>query len=498
MSLRTRDILFVVAKKTGSRSSGELRSPSRTVVSLALLLAASGVRRARAEEAGAAPAVADPANATDAAPPTPAPAMAPSAARVAARAVRHPAAPRCPSPASSAVAALDFQPRGRTVGVWFVPFAASSEVTRAATLPRRPDSPVAAVTVPGTDQVAVSVVRRVDRDPTWSASLFLAGPGRKARVLLERVFAGGPLLATPDGHLVVVRGSAGPERASSAAGAGFRRDSLEVVTIDPARDDDSLRVISRQTGDALFLVGLKGNDLFAYRVGGRDMKASTERQPPVPSGGVPTGELISIDLGTGSVRVVVAAMPSLARDFSLDSVSGMIWFSALRPAGDDDGVPRRSAATKEPTARYALYGLDVATARLSVVVTGDSLGFLPQAWPGDRVAFRCQDGSNALCLADRPGGDGRDGADARVDHLIANASAPAEVHLVSCSDAGEVVFGVRRDPGRSFPTPFLWKVGESAAREVALPAGQVRFVGVVDLAGVAGAATLPPLAPPVR
>ena len=39
------------------------------------------------------------------------------------------------------------------------------------------------------------------------------------------------------------------------------------------------------------------------------------------------GKLIFGDLGTGSVRVVVAAMPSLARDFSLDSVLGMIWFS---------------------------------------------------------------------------------------------------------------------------------------------------------------------------
>jgi hypothetical protein len=469
-------------------------------VSVALLLAASGVSRARAEEAGAAPAVADPTNPTDAAPPAPAPpARVPSAARIAARALRHPAAPPCPLGASSAVAALDFPPGGRSVGIWFVPFAASSRPTRAATLPRRPDSSVAAVTLPGTDQVAVSVVRRVERDPSWSASLFLAGPGRKARVLLERVFAGGPLLTTPDGHVVVVRGSAGPDRAPSAAGGGFRRDSLEVVTVDPAGAGDAVRVISRQTGDALFLVGVKGNDLFAYRVGGRDMQRSTERRPSGPIGGVPTGELISIDLGTGSVRVVVAAMPSLARDFSLDSVSGMIWFSALRPAGDDDGgAPRRSPATKEAAARYALYGLDVTTARLSVVVTGDSLGFLPQAWPGDRVAFRCQDGSNALCLANRPGGDGRDGADGRVDHLIANASAPTEVQLVSCSDAGEVAFGVRRDPGRSFPTPFLWKVGESAAREVALPAGQVRFVGVVDLAGAAGAATLPPLAPSVR
>lgn len=496
-----------MATKTGIRSPAGRPLLPRAVGTLALLLIASAGGLARANEAAPPPSGTDATNATDAASPVPAPVPAPvplsaaataarAAARVAARALPDATSP-CPASAATAVMAIDFTPAGHTAEVWSVPLSAASRPTRVATLPRRPNAPLTAVVLPGTDEVAVAVVRRPDRDPTWSATVFLVGPGQKSRVLLERAFAGGPLMATADGRVVAVRGAVGPERAPSAAGTGFRRDSLEVVTVDPTRDSVEVRPISRQTGDALFLVGLKGNELFAYRVGGRETERSTERQPPNGPSRAPSGELISIDLGTGAVRVVVPAMPPLARDFSFDALSGTIWFAAARPAVDADGGDAGSAA-KERGPRYALYGLDTSTARLSVVVAGDSLAFLPRAWPGDRVAFRCQDGSNALCLANRPGGAVRGRADRQVAHLIGNASASAEVQLVMCTDAGAVAFGVRRDPGRSFPTPFLWMVGESAARDVALPAGQVGFVGVVDLATPASAATLPSLAPAAR
>lgn len=504
------DILFSVGTKTGIRSGGGRRAPPRAAARLALLLVASAGGFALAEEAAPAPSGAGTTNATDAGPPEPAPAPAPlsaaamaarAAARVAARALPGSAAPPCPSRAASAVAAIDFKPAGRVVDVWFVPFAAASRPVRVTTLPRHPDSPVAAVALTGTDQVAVSVVRRVERDPTWSATLLLAGPGQKSRVLLERVFAGGPLVATADRHVIAVRGAAGAAQAPSAAGAGVRRDGLEVVAVDVSRANGQVRTISRQTGDALVLVGATTNELFAYRAGVPDapLPAGRRQASNGSDGRTPPGELISIELGTGTVRVVVPVMPPFARDFSFDSVSGTIWFAAMRPPLDEEGAAAgKKTATKEQGARYALYGLDGATALLSVVVTGDSLAFLPQAWPGDRVAFRCQDGSNALCLANRPGAGGRGRADHQVAHLIGNAAASAEVQVVSCTDAGEVAFGVRRDADRPFSTPFLWMMGDVAARDVALPAGQVRFVGVVDLTAAAGVTSLPALTPAAR
>lgn len=486
--------------RTEIRSLGGRASPPRVVASVAVLLVGMGVGRARADEAVPAPAGAD-ATGTDgagtdsASAPQPVSASA-IAARRAARAVANTSALPCLVRATSAAAAIAFTPAGRTLEVWLVPFAAASTPTRVATLSRQPSSPVTAVALPGTEQVAVSVVRRLERDATWSATVFLVGPGRKSHVLLERAFAGGPLLATADRGVIAVREIAGPERTPSAA--GLRRDTLEVVTAVETPDGVEVRPLSRQVGDALLLVGVKDHELFAYRVGGRDTERPPARQPSERRG-APSGELISIDLGTGAVRSVVPAMPPLARDFSFDPLSGTIWFAGLGPdvgVEEESGVAGKGTnAMGRDTARYALFGLDPATARLSVIVTGDSLAFLPRAWPGDRVAFRCQDGSNALCLAARPGRAGSGRSDRRVAPLIGNASGSAEVQLVTCTDGGELAFGVRRDPGRSLPTPFLWTVGDSAARDVRLPAGQVAFVGVVDLTTPASAATLPALAP---
>ena len=186
----------------------------------------------------------------------------------------------CPPRAALAVAALSFVPKQRSADVWFVPLAGGAP-TKVASVDRAPDTPVTATAISGTDLVAVVTSPRRDKDVTWSGALAVDSPGHKPRALLANVHAGGTPVAAPTGTVYVVRGGAGPERDAADPSPGYRRDTLELVAVD-ARSG-TVRVVGKDSGDALFLIGLLGEELVAYRVGAAGSSAASQSGPrPLP------------------------------------------------------------------------------------------------------------------------------------------------------------------------------------------------------------------------
>jgi hypothetical protein len=340
----------------------------------------------------------------------------------------------CPPRASLATAAISFDPGGQTADVWSVPLGGGSP-RKLASLPRAPHSAVTGTVVPGTALVVVAVSPHRERDPTWSGSVYVVGPEGAPRPVLRQAYAGGPLVASAAGEVFAVRGAAGLARSSPGPG-GYRTDRLELVAID-ARSG-AVRTVRVDQGDAFFPIGLAGRELIGSRVGASQT-------------GVPV-ELVAVDTVGGTVRSLTASTPQLARDFSLDRDAGLLWFTGLRAHARDGG-------------RWAVYGLELASGKLAVAATGESMALLPRAWPGGKVAFRCGDG---LCVADLSG---------RRDRLQVMGARPDQVQAVICTREGEVVLG-GEDRGR-FTLPLLWETANPLARPMALPHQRILFIGAL-------------------
>jgi hypothetical protein len=361
-----------------------------------------------------------------------------------------------------AVAVLTFLPKQPRADVWFVPLAGGAP-TKVATVERAPGTPLTAAAIAGTDLVAVVASPRRARDVTWSGALIVVSPGREPRPLLADVHAGGTPVAAPAGILYVVRGKAGAERNPADKSPGYRRDKLELVAVD-ARSG-AARVVTTDFGDALFLIGLLGEDLVAYRVGAAGAAAEQSRRAPAAA------EIVAVNVRSGTTRTLLSPAPAFARDFSLDALAQKLWFTArLGSDAPGDGEDDR---------RWGVHGLDLASGKLTVVATGPSMGLTPHGFPGGEVAYACAPGGESakgegLCVRGgrgsepervwRPLGAGRD-----------------QLQAVACTADGSVAFGVHQseDARLPFPIPFSWDVREERGHPLALPAGRLVFAGVV-------------------
>ena len=365
-------------------------------------------------------------------------------------------------------------PKQRSADVWFVPLAGGAP-TKVASVDRAPDTPVTATAISGTDLVAVVTSPRRDKDVTWSGALAVVSPGYKPRALLANVHAGGTPVAAPTGTVYVVRGGAGPERDAADPSPGYRRDTLELVAVD-ARSG-TVRVVGKDSGDALFLIGLLGEELVAYRVGAAGSSAAqSKRSAAAPA------ELVAVNVTNGATRTLLSPAPALARDFSLDAGANKLWFTALRAPGATDGQGKGQSDDR----RWAVHGLDSANNKLTVVATAPSMGLTPHLFTEGKVAYACaRDGESArgqgLCVSAGPGPEAE-----RV--LQPMGAGRTQLQQIACTAEDPIAFGAHEPEGSSrspFPVPFVWNLREARGQPVALPAARVVFAGVVALAAPA-------------
>jgi hypothetical protein len=158
---------------------------------------------------------------------------------------------------------------------------------------------------------AAVVVEQVQRaDPSWSAGLWVLGPGGH-RQRADRVYPGVRPVALPRGELAVPRGRFGPVPAEGA----YRVDLLSVDAV-AASGTAAPRTLWEGAGFLALPIGVSRGELLVYVPG-------PAAQP-----------LLAVSVETRRVRTVAADLP-LARDFSL-AADGRLYFTQQGGLGPDD------------------------------------------------------------------------------------------------------------------------------------------------------------------
>jgi hypothetical protein len=156
--------------------------------------------------------------------------------------------------------------------------------------------------VPGgaikTARIGNAVVAVAERgagfDRSWASSLLVSAGDAAPVELVDRVFHASRPLPLPSGEIVVERGVAGP-----TVPGRVRVDELTLEAVDP--HTRALRTIYVTTGFEAHLAALAGDEIIVYLV-----------QPDVAS-------LRAVDWRSGRERVIVAALPPYAHDFSAEN-----------------------------------------------------------------------------------------------------------------------------------------------------------------------------------
>lgn len=338
--------------------------------------------------------------------------------------------PGVPSFETPALAVLVGEPRGKTTSLRFADGMSTRLGPEVAALHHLEGGAVrASVTATGT------VVAVADEDPgpdlSFAARLFALEEGRDPRELADRVVHASRPVPTHDGKVLVARGEPG---AYPAAGA-FRVDVLSVDEIDLTTRDE--KTLYSSEGYLLFVIGEIGNEALIYRVG--------------PDGAA----IVAVDRATRHPREV-AALPSYARDFSID---GPIVTMLDRDAGD--------AHT------WAVLRLDVRSGALSRVLDGPSMTLSPFSLPGGDVLVTndAEHGASTLLKGPLAPSSVTQGLDRGVAHGAA------------LSASGAFLSGTTRTTGE-LERAFVLELSTGEARYVDTPSGsKVTVAGFVGAGG---------------
>ncbi|MEZ4225367.1 MAG: hypothetical protein R3B13_30730 [Polyangiaceae bacterium] len=206
-------------------------------------------------------------------------------------------------------------------------------------------------------------------DRSFAASLWVARLGEAPRQLASDVVVASRPLPLPDGGVAVQRGHAGPPPA--AGSDELRTDEL---TIDAYDVDGAHTELHRFSGYTTHLAGVLDKELLVYRV--------THRH----------ADIVALDSDGGALRVLLADLPAMARDFSVDADAGTLLF-----ANHDD-------------AGWFVARLHVGSGHLDEVMRTTDMRATPGSWPGGGVLLN--DGAGGRVLfgtgPDRPLGPGFD------------------------------------------------------------------------------------------
>ena len=298
-----------------------------------------------------------------------------------------------------------------------------------AELTHRPDAVVLGAVLPGTRTVLATALTAPERDVSWASTLFRLEAGQPAQPLVDRVYAFTRPLVTPAGRVFVLRGTPGPDPTDDSISRGeLRSDLLTVDEVDPRTA--AVRTVYSTKGYLAFLAGALRSELVVYRVD--------------PSG----AELLAVQVDTGSTRLLTKLAP-FARDFSVDSTTGTLYFTQL----SSDGVS------------WQVEALQLASGAREVRVSHQQRSASPHAWPAGGLLH--SEGEGGLLVLGSSG--------------PRTARRPAGVDVVSgfSSDLAWAI-GLHQLEG-VLPEPLLLRTATLEAEPVPSVAGErVDLAGFVD------------------
>lgn len=243
--------------------------------------------------------------------------------------------------ASPEVALLSTAPEAEVTELRFQPLADARLAVPVARLTHVAHESVLGAVLPGTRRVVATAVTEQRKDLSFASSLFLLEAHKPTRVLCDRVVLSTRPLVTIDGRVFVQRGRVGEGRV----------DALTVDEVD-LRTGRTREVLAFN-GFITFLAGSLGRELLVYRVG--------------PLG----ADLVAVHADALSVRVLIASMQPLARDFAV-AADGR---SLLYTQGDAS------------TGQWFLERLDLQSLQRARLAEGPTMALLPTPLPDGRVAF---------------------------------------------------------------------------------------------------------------
>jgi hypothetical protein len=292
---------------------------------------------------------------------------------------------------------------------------ADGQLQEVATLPHVEDAQPRGVVLPG-GRAAVVVERVAQRDPSWSAALWLASPAGVA-VRADRVYPGTRPVPLGDDRVAVARGRVGPPPRPGE----YRVDALEVDAV-PLSGGEPVRLWEGE-GFLALPVGATRDALLLY--------------VPGPS----ASPLVAVDLRTRAHTSLAGDVP-LARDFTLSPDGRRLYFTGHGGAGREDWRVLElelASGSLRPLAARPLVALLPFAAAPGVLVQWDRAGQARWLGTGEPPPVRCALG---------------DGVDA----------------FRAASRDGRWLAGLH-DPGDDFARPVLLQVATGEVRALPVPAG---------------------------
>lgn len=264
-------------------------------------------------------------------------------------------------------------------------------------------SPVLGTLLPGTRVVVASAAMQSRGDLSFASVLLRLEAGQPARVLADGLAYGSRPLVSAEGRVFISRGVAGAEPAD-ARGA-LRVDGLSVEEID--RKTGRARVVYATRGYFTFLAGAAGRELIIYE--------------SAPAG----ARLISVQVDTLAVRVLLPSLAPLAHDFVVDAPRGRVLFTEGTPGADD----------------WFVQEVQLKTGASRILARGPEVTMLPTVLEDSRV------------LVSRGAGQGLSALDG--EQVLAPRGPGFErVQL----QRGGLILGLHEVPS-DFPVPFVWQRG---------------------------------------
>lgn len=253
--------------------------------------------------------------------------------------------------ATPEVALLTTVPDAEATELRFQPMAEPALAAPVARLTHVPFEDVFGALIPGTRRVVATAVTVPSKDKSFASSLFLLEANKKPKLLCDRVVLANRPAVSAEGRVFIARG---------------KNDApLTVEEVDV--DTGKTRELLSWRGSAAFIAGTLGREVLVYRV------SSTG------------ADLVAVHADALGVRVLIPAMPALARDFVLTADRSALLYTQ----GD------------ETTGRWYLERLDLKTLIRTRHAEGPSMALLPTPLPDGRIAFAPGEGQGLKDLEGR-------------------------------------------------------------------------------------------------
>lgn len=305
-------------------------------------------------------------------------------------------------------------PGAELTSVFFVDVHEPSPLAPVSTFGHLPDATVQAVIVPGKTDVVVTADVTPTRDASFNAGLFYLRAHKPPERLVDGVVHASRPLVTSQGRVFVSRGKPGPDLEKA-----MRVDSLTIDEVNV--NTGQTRTVHRMDGYLSYLAGWFDHELILYRIfPGR-------------------ADIVAVDPDTGHERMVKKNFPPYARDFSVDSTTGMLVFQ-----NRDEQDPRTWVVDR-------LNLKDGTTQRL---FSSGSMSLSPYVVPGKGILYN-------------PPGHGLSSLEGQIP---INGPLGSGVDVIAAVSAqGRVLAGLHTQPS-SFAVPFVVDTQSGAARVLPAPA----------------------------